>query len=786
MATKKATTAKKATVAKKATTARKATVAKNVMKLENTFVEVKSNGVVSAKQGKNQRTPYDHQKSAMHNLDIIDETPSYSTLVVLPTGGGKTYTASMWLLKHALNRHKKILWIAHRQMLLDQAAESFQKYAYAETLPNVSSFSYRIVSGFTNHDRTVDISPKDNLLIASKDSIGRNMEALDNWLNGDDEIYLVIDEAHHSTAKTYRKIIDRVKSKVKNAKIIGLTATPFRTAESEQGLLAKIYSDGVKSGKVAKGNIGITYQIGLKDLINRRILSKPIFESCLTEEVFGDNLDLNDLDSILNLDVLPEKIARQMVKSADRNKLIVETYKNNQDIYGQTIVFAVNVVHAIDLCKRFRCAGISAEFIVSDVKDKVTGVTISREDNERKLERYRNGDTKVLVNVNILTEGVDLPQTKTVFLARPTVSTILMTQMIGRALRGEAAGGTPDAHIVSFVDNWNEHIAWVNPENLFVDADNDFSDTESDRQKHEIRMIAISKIEEFAEILDDSVNTTAIERVPFEQRIPIGMYAFTYLEENGMDHAYQVMVYDSTQESYEDMMNAIPELFKEFKADDEFLPDDILHKMADQIRETYFLGEMIPPYEEKDVIHILKHYAQYEDIPKFYTFDAVDRSKLDVAAIAKHIWDEDMGPRKKAEYLDTLWNEADDNMLRLFFGRKVYFWKQLDIEMMKLSNPTIFDDEENVKYGTKDFSDMTLYEIRKINPDYEKKLRDGVFEASMNEKGHYVCAQCGLQDENRIPFQVDHIIPMNRGGKTVPENLQILCRRCNAKKGDSL
>lgn len=264
------------------------------------------------------------------------------------------------------------------------------------------------------------------------------------------------------------------------------------------------------------------------------------------------------------------------------------------------------------------------------------------------------------------------------------------------------------------------------------------------------------------------------------------MYAFTYLEENGMDHSYQVMVYDSTQEAYEDMMYALPELFKEFMAEDEFLPDELLHKMAGQIRDTYFLGEMIPPYEEKDIIHILKYYAQYEDIPKFYTFDAVDKSKLDVAAIAKHIWDEDMGPRKKAEYVDALWEDADDNMLRLFFGRKVYFWKQLDIEMMKLSSPTIFDEEENVKYGTKDLEDMTLYEIRKVNPDYEKKLRDDAFEASLNEDGYYVCAECGFQDIYKIPFQVDHIIPMNKGGKTVPDNLQILCRRCNAKKSDSL
>lgn len=55
-----------------------------------------------------------------------------------------------------------------------------------------------------------------------------------------------------------------------------------------------------------------------------------------------------------------------------------------------------------------------------------------------------------------------MPQTKTVFLARPTVSKILMTQMVGRALRGTAAGGTAKAYIVSFVDQWNENIAWCN------------------------------------------------------------------------------------------------------------------------------------------------------------------------------------------------------------------------------------------------------------------------------------------------------------------------------------
>ena len=204
-------------------------------------VEVKSYGEVFPKQGPNIRTPYAHQKEAMKCLDKMDQEPCYSTLLVLPTGGGKTYTASMWLLKHAIDRKKKILWIAHRQMLLDQAAESFQKFAYTEVIPHISSFCFRIVSGASSHDRTSDIRPEDNLLIISKDSIGRNLERLDRWLNGETELYLIVDEAHHSTAKTYRKIIDHVKNKIPNLKLIGLTATPFRTAESEQGLLARIY-----------------------------------------------------------------------------------------------------------------------------------------------------------------------------------------------------------------------------------------------------------------------------------------------------------------------------------------------------------------------------------------------------------------------------------------------------------------------------------------------------------------------------------------------------------------
>ena len=743
--------------------------------------EITSSGRITPRSGLNDRVPYEHQKKAMECMDRINHDAEFSTLVVLPTGGGKTYTAALWLLHNAIDRHKKILWIAHRQMLLDQAAEAFQKYAYTETIPHISGFRYRIISGSGSHGRTIDIRPDDDLLIVSKDSIGRNLPALDDWLAGEKELFLVVDEAHHSTAKTYRRVIDYVRSKVPHVKLIGLTATPFRTAEEEQGLLGKIYTDGIRNNAVVHNDVGITYQISLKDLIGRRILAKPVFESYQTEEQYGQGLGLEAWENIQHLDTLPEDVARQIADSAFRNRLIVNTYRQGQKKYGQTIVFVVNIDHAIALNALFRKEGIASDYVVSSVRDSVTGVSVSREENERKLQAYREGKLQVLINVNILTEGVDLPKTGTVFLARPTVSTILMTQMVGRALRGPAAGGTDTAYIVSFVDDWDEHIAWVNPESLF-EGNNEFSDEMADRIRRELRMIALSKIEEFATMLDNSIDTSALEKVPFTQRIPVGMYAFSYLEENGMDLSCQVMVYDSTAEAYRQMMEDLPALFSDFDATEEYLPADILRQMERQCRNTYFCGEMIPPYASDDVVRILKYYAQYEAAPVFYTFDHIDRSRLDVGAIARHIWDEDMGQRKAAEYLDSLWEQGDDNLLRLFFGRKLYFLHQVEIEKNKLAHPEIYDG--HITYDTKELSELPLYEIGKLDPQREKELRDGAFAKARTPHGTYRCACCGMESASRVLFQVDHILPMNKGGKSVPENLQILCRSCNGRKGD--
>lgn len=145
-----------------------------------------------------------------------------------------------------------------------------------------------------------------------------------------------------------------------------------------------------------------------------------------------------------------------------------------------------------------------------------------------------------------------------------------------------------------------------------------------------------------------------------------------------------------------------------------------------------------------------------------------------------------MGERKKAEYIDKIWNDADDNMLRLFFGKKLYFLRQLDIELMKIRYPDIYEETENVVYETRKLEELSLHDIGKVNPEMELRLREMAFEKAKTSDDKYQCAACGMKNRFKACFHVDHIIPMNQGGKSVPENLQILCRRCNGIKGDQI
>lgn len=717
--------------------------------------------------GKNPRQLYEHQEEAIRKLDAMDKRGPFRTLLVLPTGGGKTLTAAYWLLRNAVEQNKKILWLAHRHLLLEQAAEAFARNAYTDTMVNRTVFNYRIISGM--HDKPVYIQKTDRILIASKDSMIRSLDKLKNWLNGE-EIYLVIDEAHHAVAKSYKKIIQYVADHTKSMKLLGLTATPFRTSEDEQGALKQVFTDD------------IVYKTDLDTLIKKGILATPTFIDCNTNIQFTEHLGVQALKSIENLDTLPENIANDIADNKERNRIIVEEYLHNYEKYGQTIVFALNKVHAIALNKLFnekgKAYGIRSEFIISEVQDMITGITISNADNERKIEAYRNGEIQVLINVNILTEGTDLPKTHTVFLTRPTVSTTLMTQMVGRALRGLKAGGTKEAYIVSFVDDWNDKIAWVNPETL-TEAEYHEKETLAEAQKQQIRLIAISKIEEFARMADAAVDTSALDSTPAIELIPLGMYMLSTLECN-----HQILVYNSTQNAYQSLIRDLPNLMEHYGIEGETIPEETLDDMTEHCFQSYFDENMIPSCNRNDIEHLLKFYAQKAVAPLFVTIDEMERKKLDVSEIAKKIYDEDMRRSEKNAYIQSLWAE-EGSLLPVYYTNPYFFKKLIDLELDKLDGDIeIAAAEPQTEAELRNLEQFPLQKIIELYPKIGLKLKEDAFAAARNDDGSYVCAGCGEVFPTRLFLQVDHIVPMAKGGLSVPDNLQVLCRTCNQRKGD--
>ncbi len=733
---------------------------------------------------------YSHQEDAIEQLNQqISKTQKvpFAGLLVLPTGGGKTLTAAYWLAKNLLDKGKKILWVAHRHELLDQAKDTFHKrLAYQDILPKRASFNYRIISGI--HDKPVNIRPTDDLIIASKDSLNAGFNRLrDQWLRNEDEVFLIIDEAHHATARTYRKLIENLQANVRRFRLVGLTATPFRTVQDEQGLLAKVFPDN------------IIYKADLRTLINQGILSQPFFEGVDTEIDLGALLTEQELNNISYFDInsIGEATAKTIAENKDRNWCIVSRYLKHRERYRQTLVFALNQDNAIALKKLFELQGVRCEYVLSSIRDQATGVTVSSRQNKDIIHRFRTGELEVLINVNILTEGTDLPNVQTIFLARPTVSSTLMTQMIGRGLRGEKAGGTPKAFIVSFIDNWQDKVAWVNPEKLFIEENTDFNDQQRATQKQLVKIISISKIEEFAILTNASIDKATregLENVAFSERLPLGIYHFALLnrfkdkvhEAEAHEKNCEILVYNNVQQAYQEFLQALPALFARQKfSNEDYLSEEQLDRLSETVEAEFFHGyDLYPGYRPQDVRDVLQYYHQREAVPSYVAL--TERERFDITKIAEHILASDFTRRQEEEYKTRLWNDNQAEW-QVFFGRNErYFLNEIDLAIRRISKPELFRSPTAVPTDVKELrrlEEMSMAEIREHNPNYWKQLSNKVFASSQDAEDYYVSNVSGYRSKNKLDFQIDHIKAFSQGGLTRLENLRLLTRKENAAKG---
>lgn len=731
---------------------------------------------------------YQHQRDAIQQLNekiLRSGRNPFSGILVLPTGGGKTLTAAYWLCKNLLNNNKKVLWVAHRHELLEQAKSTFhERLAFRDIMPSRTSFNYRLISGV--HDKPVHIRPTDDIIISSKDSLNAGFDyLLEKWIKGNtDEVFLVIDEAHHATAKTYRRLMENLKKNVKRFSLLGLTATPFRTAEAEQGHLGNVFPDD------------IVYKIDLRTLITRGILSKPIFEEVKTHIDFTHEFSDRQLETIQRLDLtaLDEATINSIAENKERNLAIVSAYLRKREKYKQTLVFALNQSNAIALNALFKQGDVRSDYVLSGIRDNMTGVTRSPKENKEKIDRFRRGELDVLINVNILTEGTDVPKVQSVFLTRPTISRILMTQMIGRGLRGELAGGTKESYIVSFIDDWKEKIEWVNPERLLIEENVDFSDQDKETRKQLLRLISINKIEEFALLADNLIDATTksgLENLDFIERVPVGIYHFSDLRqvegEEPQERSYEILVYDNIRDSYNDFVNALPDFFKRHRLlEVDTLSDGQLETLCADVEKDYFHGcEKYPGYRPDDIKDILQYYAQNEEPPRFIGLK--EREKYDLTKVARDILDRGMTRPEEREYKAALWSGGQGEW-KAFFGHRneQYFLSEIDLAIRREEHPHLYKRPDVVPTDTKELKrleELSMADLREHNPRYWKQMSEAVHNKFRDADGYYFSAQSGFKSKDKIQFQIDHIHPMSAGGLTRLDNLQLLTRSENAQKG---
>lgn len=335
-----------------------------------------------------------YQEEAISSILKTFESEN-SQMCVLPTGSGKTVIFSNIIGKLKL----KTLVIAHTRELLFQCKKTLER--------EVDSISCEVFDFKSNLDKDVTICSFQSG-IRSKNLI--RFKKLDFDL-------LIIDECHRSACKGYRKIIDELGFSEK--KLIGFTATPFRTDKKDINEIFKV----------------ISYEKDISSMINEGYLCDFVGFSVKTKiKIKGNILRRGDF-SCLNLEPI--------INTEQRNNVIVSQWikiANNE----KTIGFCISIHHAKCLEKVFIEKGISCCHISGNTPKKK---------RERILKEFSDGKIKVLLNCKILTEGFDEPSVSCILMCRPTCSRGLYIQMIGRG--GRLFNKKTHCKVIDFTDNHN-------------------------------------------------------------------------------------------------------------------------------------------------------------------------------------------------------------------------------------------------------------------------------------------------------------------------------------------
>ena len=433
------------------------------------------------------RLLYEPRGAQIEALCALEDTRAEGAkraLVQAATGVGKTYLAAF-----DSKSYERVLFVAHREEILKQAAVSFRN------VRNSEDYGF-----FTGEEKSTDKS----VIFASVATLGRSEYLSEKYFAPDYFQYLVIDEFHHAVNEQYQRIVKYFKPQF----LLGLTATPERM-------------DGRNIYELCDYNV--PYEISLKDAINKGML--------VPFHYYGiyDDTDYSGLHLIRGR-YDEKELNETYIGNIHRHDLIYKYYCK----YGskKALGFCCSRAHAEEMAKEFCERGIPSVAVYSNANGTYS------EERGKAIKKLKSGEIRVIFSVDMFNEGVDITSGAMVMFLRPTESPIVFLQQLGRGLR--RSKGKEYLNVLDFIGNYekagrvrflltgrtlekNEYYnpadRSVFPDDCLIDFDMKLIDLFSEMDKKHLKV-------------RDQIRNEYYRVKEFLGRIPSRMDLFTYMDDD--------------------------------------------------------------------------------------------------------------------------------------------------------------------------------------------------------------------------------------------------------------
>ncbi|MEO2261759.1 DEAD/DEAH box helicase family protein [Dorea sp. YH-dor228] len=454
---------------------------------------------------------YEPRGAQIEALCALEDTRAEGAkraLVQAATGVGKTYLAAF-----DSKSYERVLFVAHREEILKQAAASFRN------VRNSEDYGF-----FTGEEKSTDKS----VIFASVATLGRSEYLSEKYFAPDYFQYLVIDEFHHAVNEQYQRIVKYFKPQF----LLGLTATPERM-------------DGRNIYELCDYNV--PYEISLKDAINKGML--------VPFHYYGiyDDTDYSGLHLIRGR-YDEKELNETYIGNVHRHDLIYKYYCK----YGskKALGFCCSRAHAEEMAKEFCERGIPSVAVYSNANGTYS------EERGKAIEKLKSGEIRVIFSVDMFNEGVDITSVDMVMFLRPTESPIVFLQQLGRGLR--RSKGKEYLNVLDFIGNYekagrvrflltgrtlgkNEYYNPADrsafPDDCLIDFDMKLIDLFSEMDKKHLKV-------------RDQIRNEYYRVKEFLGRIPSRMDLFTYMD----DDIYRVAITHSKDNPFKRYLDFRKEL----------------------------------------------------------------------------------------------------------------------------------------------------------------------------------------------------------------------------------